>query len=269
MEPLYVVLLWLPRFRRLDHFKIRVSLPMNQAQFAFLLRFSYIFLMTFELNLSDLPLTTEVLLRGLGYNSIEAPHEVEVMTGEVLGLLFDHVDIRCGYAIVEPEMLHLGVETIKCGTMEFHTGSIITKRLRNSEALAVYATTAGAPLDAWAAEHFSAGDPLKGFLIDSAGSEIAELAADWLEQRVAGDAAAKGWQTTNRYSPGYCEWHLREQHKLFSLLHDRFCGIALTESALMLPKKSTSGLIGLGADVKREDYQCSICELKDCFRRRE
>jgi cobalamin-dependent methionine synthase I len=37
------------------------------------------------------------------------------------------------------------------------------------------------------------------------------------------------------------------QHKLFlALLKNYTCGISLTESSLMLPVKSVSGIIGLG-----------------------
>ncbi|MCK7538940.1 MAG: hypothetical protein MZV63_52410 [Marinilabiliales bacterium] len=46
---------------------------------------------------------------------------------------------------------------------------------------------------------------------------------------------------TNRFSPGYCGWDVAEQHKLFSFFKDNFCGITLTESALMNPVKSVSG----------------------------
>ena len=40
---------------------------------------------------------------------------------------------------------------------------------------------------------------------------------------------------TNRFSPGYCGWHVNEQKLLFSLLPDNVCGITLNSSALMYP----------------------------------
>jgi hypothetical protein len=101
------------------------------------------------------------------------------------------------------------------------------------------------------------------------GSEVVERTADWLEKRLIEQIVPLGWSSTNRYSPGYCDWHVAEQHSLFSLLPEGFCGITLTPSALMVPIKSISGIIGLGPDVQRGEYQCSICELKDCFRRSE
>jgi hypothetical protein len=49
---------------------------------------------------------------------------------------------------------------------------------------------------------------------------------------------------------------------------ERPCGVMLTESSLMLPIKSVSGVIGLGPDVRHQDYTCGLCSYADCFRRK-
>jgi len=59
-----------------------------------------------------------------------------------------------------------------------------------------------------------------------------------------------GKKITNRYSPGYCGWDVTEQHKLFQLMPENYCGIKLTPSALMDPVKSISGIIGIGKMLK-------------------
>jgi len=108
---------------------------------------------------------------------------------------------------------------------------------------------------------------LRAYIVDAIASETVEQVAGWLENKIADHAQERAWKITNRYSPGYCGWSVEEQHKFFSLLPDGFCGISLTPSALMIPIKSVSGVIGLGPEVNRGAYQCSICDLKDCFRR--
>ncbi|MCK7517168.1 MAG: hypothetical protein MZV64_05325 [Ignavibacteriales bacterium] len=40
-----------------------------------------------------------------------------------------------------------------------------------------------------------------------------------------------GLKTTNRFSPGYCGWHVSEQHNLFRLVPDNYCGITLNDIA--------------------------------------
>jgi len=73
---------------------------------------------------------------------------------------------------------------------------------------------------------------------------------------------------SNRYSPGYCGWPVSDQHILFSLFPEGFCGIELNGSALMTPLKSVSGVIGIGPALRREEYDCGICDMQDCVRRR-
>jgi len=72
---------------------------------------------------------------------------------------------------------------------------------------------------------------------------------------------------TNRYSPGYCGWNITGQKILFSLLPEYFCGIELTDTCLMLPIKSVSGIIGIGRDVKFNAYTRNLCDMQYCLYR--
>jgi hypothetical protein len=109
---------------------------------------------------------------------------------------------------------------------------------------------------------------LEGYIYDVIGSEIADLAADFMQKDLEIVIASIGKKITNRYSPGYCRWDVSEQHKLFRLMPDNFCGIRLTPSALMDPVKSVSGFIGIGNDVRFNPYTCNLCEMKDCIYRK-
>jgi cobalamin-dependent methionine synthase I len=97
---------------------------------------------------------------------------------------------------------------------------------------------------------------------------IAEAASDIVQNELGKSAAISGNRITNRYSPGYCGWQVVEQHKLFQLIPDNFCGIRLTESALMDPVKSVSGIIGIGEKVKINPYTCRMCDMPDCVYRK-
>jgi hypothetical protein len=219
-------------------------------------------------SIKEIQITRASIIRSLGYDTKDPGPEIVDELETILAQVQNHCDIQCGYTLLTPDEIQIFPDRLVCGSIEMQTGSIIATRLRNTEALVLYVTTAGAPLDEWSHAMFAAGDHLRGYLIDSVGSDIAELTADWLEAQIGNRFRKRGWIASNRYSPGYCDWSVREQQKLFSFLPDRFCGISLTQSSLMIPKKSTSGIIGLGGKVKREEYQCSICDMQDCFRRR-
>ena len=47
------------------------------------------------------------------------------------------------------------------------------------------------------------------------------------------------------------------------------CGVSLTESSLMVPIKSVSGIIGLGPQVRHLDYTCGLCDFKQCYKRKQ
>ena len=107
----------------------------------------------------------------------------------------------------------------------------------------------------------SSGELLEGYVVDIIGSIIVEKAMDTVQLELK---SMKN-QITNRYSPGYCEWNVEEQKKLFSLLPDNFCNISLNDSALMLPIKSVSGFIGIGKDVRYHEYSCEKCNRTNCI----
>jgi hypothetical protein len=110
----------------------------------------------------------------------------------------------------------------------------------------------------------SEGDPLTGYIYDILGSIVVDAAADMMQSELEKAVLSDGKKITNRYSPGYCGWDVSEQHKLFRLVPDNFCGIKLTESALMDPVKSISGIIGIGESVRYNPYRCSLCDMKNC-----
>jgi hypothetical protein len=150
----------------------------------------------------------------------------------------------------------------------FHTGSIIERQLRHSEAYALFICTAGTAFDAYQQRLKTKADLVRMFIADALGSVIAEKCADRMEQTLQQSIDKLGWHHTNRFSPGYCGWHVSEQQKFFPLFHGQTCGVQLTESSLMVPIKSVSGIIGLGSNVRRLDYSCGLCAHADCFKRR-
>ena len=224
---------------------------------------------TFAPPLSDLGVDRNLVLSDLGYRDGEAPEMIGDLIDEILPLVPLHISLQCGYGILPAGSVSISDSAVACEGVEFSTGPIITNQLKRSTSVALFVSTAGPQLEHWSGELMAGGDMMRGYIIDAIASEYVEQASIWLEKQIAGHVESRGWKITNRYSPGYCDWPVSEQHKLFSLLPPKFCGITLTESALMVPIKSLSGIIGLGPDVKRGAFQCSICDLKDCFRRRE
>ena len=151
----------------------------------------------------------------------------------------------------------------------FHMGNIIEQQLRGSEAYALFICTAGMEYEAWQQRLKEQDDMVRVFIADALGSVIAEKCADVMEEHLQQSIDKLGWHHTNRFSPGYCGWDVSEQQLLFPLFEGQTCGVRLTDSSLMVPIKSVSGIIGQGEKVRRLDYTCGLCDFKQCYKRRK
>ena len=152
---------------------------------------------------------------------------------------------------------------------EFAIGTIIEHQLKGVEAYAFFICTAGAEYEQYQELLKKKGDMVRIFIADALGSVIAEKTADQMELSLQESIGKLGWHHTNRFSPGYCGWHVSQQQLLFPLFKGETCGVRLTESSLMLPIKSVSGIIGLGKTVKHLDYTCNLCNFKQCYKRKQ
>ena len=152
---------------------------------------------------------------------------------------------------------------------DFEMGNIILRQLRGSEAFALFICTSGLEFETYQQRLKEQGDMVRVFIADSLGSVIAEKCADQMETALQESIDKLGWHHTNRFSPGYCGWHVSQQQQLFPLFEGHTCGVRLTDSSLMLPIKSVSGIIGLGKEVRHLDYTCGLCNFEKCYKRRK
>ena len=221
----------------------------------------------YVMDYATLGLTSDDLARGMGYaGGVGSTHFSEDLE-RLLSEAGSHACIEGGYRVFPPGSVSIEREGFRVEGEYFDTGRVIAGPLRGAETLAFFVATAGAGITEWSRRVMQEQDYLQAYFIDALGSELVEKAADWLEEQVIAWSGERGQATTNRYSPGYCGWSVSEQHKFFSLLPGKFCGISLTDSALMQPEKSVSGVVGIGGRSKKRAYGCSICTLENCFRR--
>ena len=175
--------------------------------------------------------------------------------------------------------------------------------------LVIGLVTAGAAIVAAASARMERGDATGALLLDACGSAAAEEAADRISAAIvaalsagAEDVAGAGCagvaavatatadtadtadtarspavdaegaaRISCRISPGYGGWHLASQEALFARLPHRAIGVRLEHSLLMVPRKSVSFAMWLGADARPLAglSGCARCELESCRYRRE
>lgn len=171
-----------------------------------------------------------------------------------------------GYAVFRNEGVHK--TAIRLGGRSLGVGAIIARYLKQAEEYAVFVATAGVEFEAMQRRLRAEGDIVRQFFADMIGSEIAEAAGRVLSEALAAEQGRRGFLVSNSYSPGYCGWPVSDQQTLFALLPEAPCDITLSDSSLMSPIKSISGVIALGPKVEKKPYGCAICGKKDCYKNR-
>lgn len=219
----------------------------------------------YALSFDSLSLTASELFAEMGYGDKEPGEEVRTLTVSMLEDISRWIAPRCIFSIYEG---HLEENAIYLnGGERFLVGPVIASLLKGSARFALFAATVGTAYQQFQEQLSKEGDMLKVFIADIIGSCIAEKAGDYMERLL--EAELGGERHTNRFSPGYCGWHLTGQKELFRLLGDTPCGIRLSEVCLMMPIKSISGIIGIGPDVDERKYGCQYCELETCYKRKK
>lgn len=208
------------------------------------------------LTYDDLLITPADIYEQMGYHGVEPDADTQRETMAVI----DEVR-QC----LRPEFCFFVVRELP----DFDMGKIILRQLRGSEAYALFICTSGVDFEAYQQHLKQQGDMVRVFIVDALGSVIAEHCADRMEECLQESIDKLGWHHTNRFSPGYCGWHVSQQQLLFPLFQGQTCGVELTDSSLMVPIKSVSGIIGVGENVRKLDYTCRLCNFAKCYKRKK
>ena len=220
-----------------------------------------------EIRPVEIKIDERVLCRLMGID----PDDIPEPYGEIIRRELDEIDnyqnIKGGFNISGNIDIFSPKGIFVIDDKEFRAGRQVVNNLKNSELLALFICTAGEEVTHRSKELMSSGNLLEGYVADLVGSLLAERAMDILQERLRNEMEVKDLKITNRYSPGYCNWDVSEQHKLFSFFPEGFCGVRLSESALMNPVKSVSGVIGIGRNVSFNKYVCDACSEVDCIYR--
>lgn len=221
------------------------------------------------LTFDDLHISMSDIYMQMGYGTTAPDHDiarmVEDMVNDIRTWLRARFVFFVAYGTIDNEQST--VEVCTSGSkIRFSCSPIITRQLKGAEACAVFIATAGEEYQQFIDD--CADDILLTFIADAIGSVIAEACGDRMEETLQEQINKLNWNRTNRFSPGYCGWHVREQQLLFPLFGSKTAGVTLTDSSLMMPIKSISGIIGLGPNVKYMQYTCGICTQENCYKRR-
>ena len=148
----------------------------------------------------------------------------------------------------------------------------LSKSVHNCREIICFIATIGSRVDAEIKTLEDRNHLSEAYILDAMGSVAIESIVDKFQQRMRERYQTEGRDVSLRFSPGYCDWPLTEQKKLFHFFDELQSDVKLTDSCLMQPRKSVSGIFGiLPAQTPSPVYPynpCSDCSKKTCTARR-
>lgn len=180
----------------------------------------------------------EELLRELGYRRTPEPKILAIIE-DVLALLDDLIEPNLVFKAIRNQE---SVPSFLAGASLKYTGS----------------ATLGPKLETRVKWLFDRGQPAEAYILDTAGSVAITKVGDLLWSRIRRDAASKGFKKGLRRTPGCRGIEMETQEWIFGRLAGAETGITLTESCMMVPRKSLSFLARFGGR-QRKGFSCKGC----------
>lgn len=128
--------------------------------------------------------------------------------------------------------------------LEFQSRSLV-RLLRDAGEVVLFILTIGEALEQRADMLVREEHLVEGLLLDTAGWVAIDGLINDARQQLGADARRRELRLTARMAPGFGDWALDQQRILFAAIGDGDLSVRLTESCVMLPRKSVSGVYGL------------------------
>lgn len=145
------------------------------------------------------------------------------------------------------------------------TSRLVAKVAGKADKLLIFASTVGREIDGVIDRYQKAGRMTEAFSLDAAATAYIAKSSGTALTKLEARYLANGLQTTFNLGPGHSYWPGREDLRaLFGLLQPEQIGLTLTDSNLMMPRKSIAMVMGVGHDFA-EFYgktHCDFCNLQ-------
>ncbi|HAJ33946.1 MAG TPA: hypothetical protein DCK79_11455 [Candidatus Atribacteria bacterium] len=143
----------------------------------------------------------------------------------------------------------------------------IINLLKGTSYLVLGVVTIGSSLENKVSEFFTQGEYPRAVALDAVGTVAVESLSRDIRNLVCQEAKKQYFKTTRYFSPGYGDWDISQQKDIFKIIPTNKIGVSLTESCMILPRKSLSWIMSIGKGViisSKERDACKICKLKNC-----
>ena len=197
-----------------------------------------------EIHLARLPIREIRKRAGLPSAPNAASESIEPLLEEIIKNASNIIESKGSYAVLK--ISDNDQRIVRFSDLDFVIDSLqIAKLFSDSDRAVLFMTTIGPRVDEWIKSYQEAGKVTEAFLLDAAGSEIADAVAEKLHRRIIPGLMENDTRVTPRFSPGYGDWLLTAQSQINAICQGEKIGITLNKSCLMHPRKSVSAIFGI------------------------
>jgi hypothetical protein len=181
--------------------------------------------------------------------------------------------------LVDPSLFHQHTEirSVQEDIVQLEEGpslksSKLSKTLQHCNKVVSFIATSGKAVDNEIKRLMDEKQLSEAYILDAMASIATDNMVGTFHQQMKDEYKEQDKQVTLCFSPGYCDWPITDQKKLFGMFEQSDLNVELTDSCFMKPRKSISGIFGItppGADPSAQTYNpCSECNRRDCSARR-
>ena len=210
---------------------------------------------------------SEVLRREGLSNYANVRPEIEDLTLELLTIveITDLLEPVIAYQIYQVTGMN-GQQVSLEGSSVVH-GSLLPSTFPEAKELAIAVCTIGPKLEEKVTAYSNSGETLRGVLLDGIGSAAVDSLTYEVCKFMASEVSPRGYHVSSPVNPGMPGLPITEQWQLLKMVPAEEIGVSLTSSGIMVPRKSTSMVIGIGPRMKTwtQAEVCALCSLnRDC-----
>ncbi len=202
------------------------------------------------------------VLRYLGYGNNEADSNVISAINKCIAEIRPSLHCKACYDRFELSANADG--SLNLGFVESHSKNL-SKNLKGCEKIILFTATIGIETDRIIGK-YSAVSPFNAVVAQATGTAAIEAWCDILCKRFEETELHNGNYLRPRFSPGYGDFPLAVQKRIFEVLDcSRKIGVTLTDSLLMMPSKSVSAIIGISKNnLNCTIHGCEMCNKTKC-----
>jgi hypothetical protein len=207
----------------------------------------------------DFQLTAGNILKGQGIDPTRASERLKKTAESVIDEAHSLLNPAAIYTVVN--VLEFEHKTISFEGGSFE-GSLVSKALAGADHLNIAVCTIGDSLELRVEEMMNE-NPVKALALDGAGIAALRKVSITIEDIISAEACELKLDLGMRAQPGQEGWPIEQQRQVFSILPCEDIGLRLTESCLMIPRKSVSFVIPRGNNLKSGMSPCDFCSKRN------